>query len=71
MRRSRVVASACAGALLAASLTVPASADLTKRQKAETAFQDAVKVCSQDFVIPNLLGICEIVLEIRDKITGG
>ena len=71
MRRSRVVASGCAAALLATSLAAPASANLTKRQKAEFAFADALYSC---VVFPsNLLprGACDELFDfIKDKIAG-
>ena len=70
MRRSRVVASACAAALLATSLAAPASANLTKRQKAEAAFANALIDC---VLYPRLVpgGACdELFFFIRDKVAG-
>ena len=70
MRRSRVVASACAAALLATSMAAPASANLGKRQKAEAAFANALLFCVLD---PRLVprGACDGLFEfITDKIAG-
>ena len=69
MRRSRVVASACAAALLATSLAAPASANLSKRQKAEAAFADAVLLCIYEGAfLPRACG--ELFDFIKDKIAG-
>jgi len=71
MRRSRVVASACAAALLATSLAAPASANLTKRQKAEAAFANAVIDCVYfpSYLLPR--GACDELFDfIKDKIAG-
>lgn len=69
MRRSRVVASACAAALLATSLAAPASANLSKRQKAEAAFANALLDC---VLFPQFTprGACNLLEFIADKIAG-
>ena len=68
MPRSRVVASACAAALLATSLAAPASANTTKREKAEYAFVQATVDCA---VFPEFSPrLCEIYFFILDKIAG-
>ena len=68
MRRSRVVASACAAALLATSLAAPASANTTKREKAETAFRYATQTCQAVFF--SYPKICYKIFEIADIISG-
>ena len=69
MRRSRVVASACAAALLATSLAAPASANLSKRQKAEVAFADALLLCVYEAVF--LPRACDDLFDfIKGKIAG-
>ena len=70
MRRSRVVASACAAALLATSMASPASANSTKREKAAATVVEAVFVCDINdfFFVPNF---CETFNEILIKISGG
>ena len=68
MRRSRVVASACAAALLATSVAAPAFANTTKRQVAKEAFVQATVDCT---VFPQFSPrLCEIYFFILDKIAG-
>ena len=70
MRRSRVVASACAAALLATSLAAPASANLSKRQKAEAAFRGATLLCGKGGLFAIYPRICYKIFDIADKIAG-
>ena len=71
MRRSRVVAGACAAAVLATSLAAPASANLSKRQKAEAAFGEAILLCILGAAGQPTSSACgELVDFIKDKIAG-